>query len=83
MPAGGDLIDGHSRDAPHLDHDDRPAEHVSPDGEDIAAICGTLKVDEGEQQQHLKNESLFYIVMPLERIDFHITGYWTSSIWSL
>ena len=24
-----------------------------------------------------------YLTMPPEHIDFHITGYWTSSIWSL
>ena len=30
-----------------------------------------------------KEESLFYLTMPLEHIDFHIIGYWTSNIWSL
>ena len=28
-------------------------------------------------------ESLFYLVMPLEHMDFHIIGYWTSSMRSL
>ena len=28
-------------------------------------------------------ESLFYLTMPLKHIDFHIIGYWMSSIWSL
>ena len=28
-------------------------------------------------------ESLLYLTMPLEHIDFHIIGYWTSSVWSL
>ena len=28
-------------------------------------------------------ESLFYLIMPLEHIDFHIIGYWTTNIWSL
>ena len=30
-----------------------------------------------------KVESLFYLATPLEHIDFHIFGYWTSTIWSL
>ena len=29
-----------------------------------------------------RKESFFYLMMPLEYIDFHITGYWKSSIWS-
>ena len=37
--------------------------------------------------EHLKattiKESLFYLTTPLKHIDFHITDYWTSSIWSL
>ena len=28
-------------------------------------------------------ESLFYLMTPLEHIDFHIIVYWMSSIWSL
>ena len=28
-------------------------------------------------------ESLFYLMTPIEHINFHINGYWTSSIWSL
>ena len=28
-------------------------------------------------------ESLFYLTTPLEHFNFHIIGYWTSSIWSL
>ena len=30
-----------------------------------------------------KMESLLYLSMPLVHIDFHIIGYWMSSIWSL
>ena len=30
-----------------------------------------------------KKESLFYLMVPLEHIDFPIIGYWKSSIWSL
>ena len=30
-----------------------------------------------------EKESLFYLTMLLEHIDFHIIGYWTSSTWSL
>ena len=28
-------------------------------------------------------ESLFYLMIPLEHVDFHIIGYWMSSLWSL
>ena len=31
----------------------------------------------------IKKESLIYLTTPLEHIDFHVTGYWISSIWSL
>ena len=29
----------------------------------------------------ITKESLFYLITPLEHIDSHIIGYWTSSIW--
>ena len=30
-----------------------------------------------------KKQTLFYLRMPLEHVDFHIIGFWMSSIWPM
>ena len=44
---------------------------------------GAVCMSNGLTYTSIVKESLFYSMMPLEHIDFHIIGYWTSSIWSM